>query len=150
MVAWLDALPAAERGLLRVVGAPGVGLTRFLGAVESMARLRGYQILTLTGSPALRLRQYGALAETLGNTEDGAEPDLQHLLAWAHPAEASGTPGDRGPGRRDRRGDAGVALADGGPPGIGRVGVVVGLHPGSRRRCGCPICRSGPRSACSR
>ncbi len=35
MLTWLEELSAGERGLLRVLGAPGVGLTRFLRAVET-------------------------------------------------------------------------------------------------------------------
>jgi diguanylate cyclase (GGDEF)-like protein len=131
MLAWLDALSRGERGLLRVLGAPGVGLTRFLQVVASTARLRGYRVLALTGTPALGLRQYGVLAEALVDTGNDEElSDLQRLLALIQPIEATGFLVIV-----DRLGDVDAAtwvllrqlVAH---PAVGRVGLVVGLNPG--------------------
>ena len=138
MLAWLDGLPASERGLLRVLAAPGAGLTRFLGAVEGMARLRGFQVLALAGSPALRLRQYGALSEARNGTSDGDLHDLQNLLVWAQQSDAAGVLiiADR------------VSEIDGATlkllshvvahPGVRCVGLVAGLHLGLGETAGLP------------
>lgn len=131
MLAWLDALTEGERGLLRVVSAPGIGLTRFLGAVERTARLRGYQLLSLAGHPALRLRQYGALAECSACGSGDVDPhDLEHLLAWAQLAPATGLLVIV-----DRVSEVDAATLEllgqlVAQQGLLRVGLVIGLHPG--------------------
>ena len=131
MLAWLDAMSDGERGLLRVFGAPGVGLTRFLQAVASTARLRGYETFALTGSMALRSRQYGALAEALGDTAtDAGPPDLQQVLAALQPGGAGGFLVIV-----DRASQIDAATLTFlrqllSHPAVGRVGLVVGLPPG--------------------
>lgn len=66
LLRFIDSLPRQSRSLLRVSGAPGCGQSRFLMEVEKMARLRGYAVLVLRGSPALQLRLFGALCEAQG------------------------------------------------------------------------------------
>jgi len=129
VVAWLGGLSTGRRGLLRIVGAPGVGLTRFLSTVGETARLRGYQVLTLTGSPALRLRQYGALAEGVGDI-GGDLHDLQSPLAWTQPADTTGLLVIV-----DRMSQVDPATLEFlaqlmAQPQLRRVGLVVGLHAG--------------------
>ncbi len=58
---FLDALPEKKRGMLTVNGPVGSGRTRFLDEARKIARLRGYLVLTLKGTPALKNRIYGAL-----------------------------------------------------------------------------------------
>ncbi len=126
---WLDAVLAGERGLLRVVGAPGVGMSRFLEAVARMARLRGYQVLTLTGSPALGLRQYGALSDALSSAPSGEQHDAHELLEVPAPGEARGFLVIL-----DRASDIDASTLElvwqlVAHPGAGRIGVVVGHNP---------------------
>lgn len=62
---FIDALDIQRRGILRLVGMPGAGITRMLNeAAQALAR-RGYGVLRLQGTPALRRRVQGALAEAL-------------------------------------------------------------------------------------
>ncbi|MEW5870714.1 MAG: diguanylate cyclase [Chloroflexota bacterium] len=63
---FINGLPRQSRSLLRVSGAPGYGQSRFLIEVEKMARLRGYAVLVLRGSPALQLRLFGVICEAQG------------------------------------------------------------------------------------
>ncbi len=126
---WLDAVLAGERGLLRVVGAPGVGMSRFLEAVARMAHLRGYQVLTLTGSPALRFRQYGALSDALSSAPSGEQHDAHELLEVPAPGEARGFLVIL-----DRVSDIDASTLElvwqlVAHPGAGRIGVVVGHNP---------------------
>ena len=129
MLAWLDGLQAAERGLLRVLAAPGGGMSRFLGAVEGIGRLRGFEVLRLAGNPAVRLRQYGALDEAR-NDLDGSEPhDFQRVLAWAQQSDAAGVLIIA-----DRVSEIDAATLDllwrvVSHPGVRCVGLVVGLRP---------------------
>ncbi|MFZ6027696.1 MAG: diguanylate cyclase [Chloroflexota bacterium] len=58
---FLDQLPECKRGVLAVNGPAGSGKTRFLAEARKIARLRGYVVLSLKGSPALKNRRYGAL-----------------------------------------------------------------------------------------
>jgi diguanylate cyclase (GGDEF)-like protein len=58
---FLDDLPEYKRGVLAINGPAGSGKTRFLAEARKIARLRGYVVLSLKGSPALKNRRYGAL-----------------------------------------------------------------------------------------
>jgi diguanylate cyclase (GGDEF)-like protein len=58
---FLDDLPEFKRGILTINGPAGSGKTRFLAEARKIARLRGYVVLSLKGSPALKNRRYGAL-----------------------------------------------------------------------------------------
>ncbi len=60
---FLEALSNHQRGLLRVIGSPGCGITRFLAEVRKAAQLQGYGVLELHGNPALKDRAYGVLSE---------------------------------------------------------------------------------------
>nr|MCU0493222.1 diguanylate cyclase [Chloroflexaceae bacterium] len=56
-------LPTYNRGLVHFTGPAGVGHSRMLRAIGDMARLQGYGVLALQGSPALRGRVLGVLAQ---------------------------------------------------------------------------------------
>ena len=53
MQRFLDCLPDRVQGILIVTGPPGSGRSRFLGEVGKNARLQGYEVIALHGSPAL-------------------------------------------------------------------------------------------------
>jgi len=74
---FLEAWPAARRALLAVTGPRGAGAARFLAEAAQAARLRGYTVLALAGSPARKARLYGALAEARLE----AEGPLEQVLA---------------------------------------------------------------------
>ncbi len=57
----MKVLPLHRRGVLVVNGPDGSGKTRFLHETRQAARLLGYGVLALDGSPPLKFRQYGAL-----------------------------------------------------------------------------------------
>jgi diguanylate cyclase (GGDEF)-like protein len=81
---FLDSLARHKRGGLEIVAEPGVGLSRFMAAVEDAARMRGYAVWTLVGSPRLRRRVYGTLTASAPPL-----PDLPHPSAGVRPyAEA--------------------------------------------------------------
>lgn len=61
---FLNALPAATRGVLEVHGERGAGRSRFLAEAESAALLLGYSVAGLAGTPALQGRSYGTLMES--------------------------------------------------------------------------------------
>jgi diguanylate cyclase (GGDEF)-like protein len=60
---FLASLPNHQRGVFIVSGSPGSGKTRFLAEAGKLARLQGYEVLPLHGSPALKNRVYGDLSE---------------------------------------------------------------------------------------
>jgi diguanylate cyclase (GGDEF)-like protein len=60
---FLVSLPNQRRGVFIVSGPPGSGKTRFLAEAGKLARLQGYEVIALHGSPALRNRVYGDLSE---------------------------------------------------------------------------------------
>jgi diguanylate cyclase (GGDEF)-like protein len=60
---FLASLPNHRRGVFIVSGPPGSGKTRFLAEAGKLARLQGYEVLALRGSPALKNRVYGDLSE---------------------------------------------------------------------------------------
>jgi diguanylate cyclase (GGDEF)-like protein len=76
---FLEAWPAARRGLLGVTGPRGAGAARFLAEAAQAARLRGYTVLALIGSPARKARLFGALAEARLEGEGPLDP--QGVLA---------------------------------------------------------------------
>jgi diguanylate cyclase (GGDEF)-like protein len=61
---FLGALSEHQRGVLQVSGPAGAGRSRLLDEIRKTARLRGYAVLDVRSTPALRARYYGALAET--------------------------------------------------------------------------------------
>jgi diguanylate cyclase (GGDEF)-like protein len=60
---FLQTLPHQRRGVLQIGGAEGSGITRFLAEAARAARLQGYGVIELSGSPALKERVYGVLSE---------------------------------------------------------------------------------------
>ncbi|HWQ11263.1 MAG TPA: tetratricopeptide repeat protein, partial [Roseiflexaceae bacterium] len=60
---FLDALPEHGGGVLHVSGEVGCGFTGFLAAACEAARVRRFAAISLRGSPALRSRIRGALAQ---------------------------------------------------------------------------------------
>lgn len=84
---WLNELENSGSGVLRVEVPPGGGGTRFLEEAQRLARLRGYGILTLRGSPALTRRHLGALSDAARRwllevlPGEGLEPFFAALFA---------------------------------------------------------------------
>ncbi|MEJ2598532.1 MAG: tetratricopeptide repeat protein [Anaerolineales bacterium] len=62
---FITSLPDHRRGVFIVSGPPGSGKTRFLAEAGKLARLQGYEVLALHGSPALKNRVYGDLSEAI-------------------------------------------------------------------------------------
>lgn len=62
---FLDALDEANSASLGIFGAPGSGRSRLLQETHRLARMRGYAVLLLQGSPALKNRLHGALHQTI-------------------------------------------------------------------------------------
>ncbi|HET6232537.1 MAG TPA: AAA family ATPase, partial [Longimicrobiaceae bacterium] len=62
---FLDAMPLARRGVVRVAGAPGSGRTRMLAEARALGELRGLRVLCVRGRPELRAEPYGALRAAL-------------------------------------------------------------------------------------
>lgn len=60
---FLNRLPEGGRGILLINGRKGSGKTRFLGEVGKIARLRGFEVVTLRGSQALATRNYSILLD---------------------------------------------------------------------------------------
>lgn len=60
---FLDDLSRRRTGVMQVAGPPGSGRTRFLAEVRKLARLQGYGVLAVQGSPALKRRVFGALSD---------------------------------------------------------------------------------------
>ena len=59
---FLNALAKEQRGVLCIVGEQGAGRSRVLLDVEKRARLQGFEILALRGSPRLKDKPHGVLA----------------------------------------------------------------------------------------
>jgi diguanylate cyclase (GGDEF)-like protein len=60
---FLNQLPEVGRGILQIIGKKGSGKTRFLGEVGKIARLRGFEVVSLRGSQTLASRNYSILLE---------------------------------------------------------------------------------------
>lgn len=66
---FLDEALDTKRGLFSISGPRGSGRSFFLAEAIRVARLWGFKALSLRGSPALRTRVYGALAEARADWE---------------------------------------------------------------------------------
>lgn len=66
---FLKDLQVKHRGILAIVGPVGSGKSRFLSEVNKVSRLQGYEVVSFHGSPALKNRAYGELAEVCKNWE---------------------------------------------------------------------------------
>lgn len=76
---FLDEIPEARRGLLTIFGVPGSGKSRFLYEARKIARLKGFAVLPIRGTQAVKSRMYGAL--------DIARQEIENL-----PAPSTGLP----------------------------------------------------------
>lgn len=77
----MDRLRAGAGGLVEVVGEPGIGKTRFLGAVQDLAREAGFRVVAITGCGA-------------GRTQDTeCAGVLRRLAVGLFGAPAAGRPG---------------------------------------------------------
>lgn len=83
---FLDALPDKRRGVLIVTGPVGSGRSRFLSEVGEIARMRGYQVIALRGTTALRARPYGVLSQ-IDQDGAGAVSDWNGRARWVHNLE---------------------------------------------------------------
>jgi diguanylate cyclase (GGDEF)-like protein/putative nucleotidyltransferase with HDIG domain len=78
---FLAALPQARRGSLSLVGPQGAGRSRMLSEVDVAARMLGYRVMKVRGSPALRGRMYGALLDAWPDHEDAIRHGPDALAA---------------------------------------------------------------------
>ncbi len=80
---FLRDLPTYRQGVLVVHGVADSGISRFLTQVRTIARLRGYGLLSIEGTSALKSRYLGALSEALQKLPNFPEPILSegHLSA---------------------------------------------------------------------
>lgn len=93
---FLNALPGQRRGTFIISGERGSGRTACLADAAKAARLRGYAVLSLRGTPALRARAYGALTEAQSTWEglplpaDGRAKFVQALRTQLEAKESAG------------------------------------------------------------
>ncbi|HLN60608.1 MAG TPA: diguanylate cyclase [Symbiobacteriaceae bacterium] len=93
---FFDTLPLQKTGVLAIAGPRGSGRTRFLTEVSRAARLRGFAVLNLRGSAALRVRAFGALTEAvrdwsgLASPTEGSDVFQQSLRQLLAHKEAAG------------------------------------------------------------
>jgi len=64
---FLGVLDESNSATLAIFGAPGSGRSRLLQETHRLAHMRGYAVLLLQGTPALKNRLHGALHETIAN-----------------------------------------------------------------------------------
>jgi diguanylate cyclase (GGDEF)-like protein len=67
---FLRNLPEAEHGALAIRAERGMGRSRLLQETRKIARLMGYAVMHIAGSPALKQRCCGALHEALASWKD--------------------------------------------------------------------------------
>ncbi len=80
---FLSMLHDQRHGVLRIVGGPSSGKTRLLAEIRHLAHLHGYAVLESRGTPALKARVYGALAEARVHPEAEALPSpVLGVQAW--------------------------------------------------------------------
>lgn len=86
---FLKALPDHQRGIFHIIGAYGLGISRFLQEVRKAAELQNYGVLMLRGQTARKYRVYGVLSEARhdwpglplpATGQDSFATALQHLL----------------------------------------------------------------------
>jgi diguanylate cyclase (GGDEF)-like protein len=71
---FINQLPLNRRGMCKIHGPAGAGKTRLMTEAIKLARLLGYQAITLSGTPARRTRLFGALQDGARLFEDLPDP----------------------------------------------------------------------------
>lgn len=71
---FINQLPLNRRGMCKIHGPAGAGKTRLMTEAIKLARLLGYQVLALSGTPARRTRLFGALQDGARLFEDLPDP----------------------------------------------------------------------------
>ena len=93
---FLYRLADSRRGIFSILGVEGSGRQRFLTEVGKIARLQGYEVMPLHGSPALKNRAFGDLGqvyknwETLPSPSEGTEAFLNALVSMVEEKGRSG------------------------------------------------------------
>lgn len=93
---FLLGLSDARRGIFSITGVEGSGRHRFLSEAGKIARLQGYEVMPLHGSPALKNRAFGDLGlvyrnwETLPSPSEGTEAFLNALVSMVEEKGRSG------------------------------------------------------------
>ncbi len=64
---FLNILDETNSATLEIFGAPGSGRSRLIQETHRLARMRGYAVLLLQGTPALKNRLHGTLHEAIAN-----------------------------------------------------------------------------------
>lgn len=89
-------LSDSRRGIFSITGVDGSGRHRFLSEAGKIARLQGYEVMPLQGSPALKNRAFGDLGqvyqnwETLPSPSEGSEAFLNALVSMVEEKGRSG------------------------------------------------------------
>jgi diguanylate cyclase (GGDEF)-like protein len=65
---FFERLPEVNKGLMVIKGQAGSGRSRFLAEVGKVARLQGYEVISLRCRPALRSRAMGAMLEACNDS----------------------------------------------------------------------------------
>lgn len=73
---FLKDLPDKKRGIMAVTGPAGSGRSRFLSEIGKVARLQGFEVISIHGSPALKNRTFGDLAEVCKNNYETLPPPM--------------------------------------------------------------------------
>ena len=73
---FLKVLPEKRRGVFVITGPSGSGRTRFLSEVSKVARLQGFEVIAIHGSPAIKNRTFGNLAEACKAWEILPQPSM--------------------------------------------------------------------------
>ena len=75
--AFLDEIPHIGRGVIRLSGAAGCGVSRFLLEAGKSARLNGFAVLALRGAAALKNRLYSVLFDALLDSSLASVDELE-------------------------------------------------------------------------
>jgi diguanylate cyclase (GGDEF)-like protein len=69
VLSFLQQMSMDTNSILHMQGARGSGRTRMLAECEKLARMQGYAVWKVTGTPALRVRHNGALSVLLNSSQ---------------------------------------------------------------------------------
>ena len=82
---FLAALIDQRHGVFSIVGTTGVGCSRLLGEVEKRARLQGFEVISLHGSPRLKPKPYGVLESLLRDSSFASSSlNLEKIIEVFH------------------------------------------------------------------